>query len=43
MSIIDELANSQITGVVLFLVGMLVLYLFVRFFTKVGIHFSNKE
>lgn len=43
MSIIDELGNSQITGIVLFLIGMLVLYLFVRFFTKVGIHFSNRE
>ena len=43
MSIIDDLSNSPITGIVLFLIGMLVLYVFIRFFTKVGIHFSNRE
>ena len=43
MSIIDELGNSQITGIVLFFIGMLILYIFIRFFTKVGIHFSNRE
>lgn len=43
MSIIDELANSQITGVVLFFIGLLIAYLFIRFFTKVIIHYTNER
>lgn len=41
--ILTELGNSQITGVVLFLIGMLVFYLFMRFFVKVYLHTRNSE
>jgi len=43
MTIIDELGNSSIVGILLFFIGLLIIYLFIRFFTKVGIHFSNRE
>ena len=43
MSIVDDLGNSPIIGILLFFIGMLVLYVFIRFFTKVGIHFSSRE
>ena len=42
MSIIDDLGNSAITGIILFFIGLLIAYLFIRFFTKVGIHFSKR-
>ena len=42
-NIIDELGNSQITGVVLFLIGLLIFYLFMRFFIRVYLHTRNNE
>jgi len=43
MSIIDDLSNSSVIGFILFFIGLLIAYLFIRFFTKVIIHFTNKE
>lgn len=41
--ILTDLGNSQITGVVLFLLGLLVFYLFMRFFVRVYLHTRNKD
>jgi len=41
--ILTDLGNSQITGVILFLIGMLVFYLFMRFFVRVYLHTRNRE
>lgn len=41
--LITDLGNSQITGIVLFLLGLLVFYLFMRFFVRVYLHTRKIE
>lgn len=43
MSFITELQESSIVGLLLFFLGLIILYFFIKYFVRLYIHFLNRR